>query len=125
MRLFTCLFVSASFLFAVVPAQGQETPSSDSSRNQARGAMPCVEVQIGQDRASQMNCLNEALRRSVEHEHSAPIPEAPITAQSASNKVGTFNNAAAQQMMGNAYGVSAVPQRPHNTFTSPLIRAPR
>jgi hypothetical protein len=125
MRLFTCLFVSASFLFAVVNAQGQEISSGAASRNAARGAMPCVEVQIGQDRVSQMNCLNEAFRRSVEHEHKAPVPEAPITAQSASNKVGTFNNAAAQQMMGNAYGVSAVPQRPHNIFTSPLIGAPR
>jgi hypothetical protein len=125
MRLFTCLFVCTGILLAAANIQAQETSSAGASRNQTAGAMPCVEVQIGQDRASQMNCLNEALRRSVEREHNAPVLEAPITAQSASNKVGTFNNAASQQMMGNAYGVSAVPQRPHSTFSNPLIQAPR
>ena len=39
-----------------------------------------------------------------------------ITAQPASNKVGAANVAATQQVMGNAYGVSAVPQRPHDSF---------
>jgi len=84
---------------------------------------PCVEVQIGQDIASHINCVNESLRRIVQHEHDAPAVEAPITAQSPSNKVGTFNDAAARQMMGNAFGVSSQPQRPKSTFTSPLVRA--
>ena len=82
---------------------------------------PCVEVQIGQDRVSQMNCLNDAMRRAVEREHNIPVPEAPITAQSASNKVGVYNDAAARQMMGNAFGVSAQPQRPKLSFTNPLL----
>ncbi len=84
-------------------------------------AMPCVEVQNGQDSTSHMNCLNEALKRSVEREHSTPPADIPITAQSASNKVGTFNDAAARQMMGNAFGVSAIPQRPKSSFTTPLL----
>jgi hypothetical protein len=83
--------------------------------------MPCVEVQIGQDRVSQMNCLNDAMRRAVEREHNTPIPQAPITAQSASNKVGIYNDAAARQMMGNAFGISAQPQRPKTSFTNPLL----
>lgn len=119
MRLLTYLAVSAGIFLVSAQAQGQEAKNA-ASQNQ----MPCVEVQIGQDRTSQMNCLNEALRRSVERERNAPGPEAPITAQSSSNKVGTFNAAAAQQMMGDAYGVSAVPQRPHSSFTSPLVRTP-
>jgi hypothetical protein len=85
--------------------------------------MPCVEVQIGQDSSSHMNCVNEALRRAVQHEHNTPLPQVPVTAQSSSNKVGTFNDAAARQMMGNAYGVSSQPQRPKNTFTTPLLPA--
>jgi hypothetical protein len=38
--------------------------------------------------------------------------------------VGVFNNDAAHQMMGNQFGVSAHPQRPHPLQTSPLIPAP-
>jgi hypothetical protein len=95
--------------------------SSPSARGEDALAAPCVEVQIGQDIASHINCVNEALRRTVEHEHEAPLPEAPITAQSSSNRVGTFNDAAARQMMGNAFGVSSQPQRPKPTFTSPLL----
>src|SRR5437016_2230195 len=110
----------AYLLVAVLPlswsfaARAEEAADRD-----AQQGMPCVEVQIGQDRVSQMNCLNEAMRRAVEHEHNTPLPEAPITAQSASNKVGTYNDAAARQMMGNAFGVSAQPQRPKAAFTSP------
>jgi hypothetical protein len=85
--------------------------------------MPCVEVQIGQDSTSHMNCVNEALKRAVEREHNTPVLQAPIDAQSASNKVGVYNDAAARQMMGNSFGVSAVPQRPKATFTSPLLPA--
>jgi hypothetical protein len=98
------------------------TPAAQAQDAHESGA-PCVEVQIGQDIASHINCVNEALRRVVQHEHDAPAVEAPITAQSASNKVGTFNDAAAHQMMGNAFGVSSQPQRPKSTFTSPLVRA--
>ena len=109
-------------IIAVSPlALGQEAHRQAN----AGSSMPCVEVQIGQDVASQMSCVNETLRRLVEHEHEAPGVEAPITAASSSNEVGTFNLAASQQMMGNAFGVSAHPQRPSNTFTSPLVNLPR
>ena len=103
-------FLSAGLIVSAPAARGDDAPGA-----------PCVEVQIGQDIASHIHCVNEALRRSVEHAHDAPPPEAPITAQSSSNKVGTFNDAAARQMMGNAFGVSAQPQRPKATFTSPLL----
>jgi hypothetical protein len=112
MRASVYLLVSTALFLATQTAGAQDASSQ---------AMPCVEVQIGQDRAaSQMNCINEALKRAVEHEHNAPQPEAPITAQSASNKVGVYNDAAARQMMGNAFGVSAQPQRPTVSFPAPL-----
>ena len=103
-----------AMIFASAAVQAQDKPS---------GPMPCVEVQIGQDSTSHMNCVNEALKRAVEREHNTPVPQAPIDAQSASNKVGVYNDAAARQMMGNSFGVSAVPQRPKATFTSPLLPA--
>lgn len=114
MRLFAYLL--GSLVVSVAAAQAQDTTGP---------ATPCVEVRIGQDSTSHINCVNETLRRAVEYQRNAPSPEAPITARSASNVVGTFNDAAARQMMGNAFGVSAVPQRPKNTFTSPLLPAPR
>jgi hypothetical protein len=48
------------------------------------------------------------------------MPQVPLDAKSESNKVGTFNDAAAHQKMGNAYGVSSQPQRPKSEFKSPL-----
>lgn len=110
MRILAYVFVSALISAGDVTAKADDAP-----------AMPCVEVQIGQDSASHMDCLNDALRRVVEREHNTPLPEAPLSANSPSNKVGTFNDAAAHQMMGNAFGVSAVPQRPKNTFSNSLL----
>lgn len=108
------LLVSLAVFASASAVQAQDKPS---------GPMPCVEVQIGQDSTSHMNCVNDALKRAVEREHNNPVPQAPINAQSASNKVGVYNDAAARQMMGNSFGVSAVPQRPKATFTSPLLPA--
>ena len=114
-----------AYLFVAIAALSLSPPlRADEKTGQARDMpkdMPCVEVQIGQDRVSQMNCLNDAMRRAVEREHDIPALEAPITAQSASNKVGVYNDAAARQMMGNAFGVSAQPQRPKLSFTNPLL----
>jgi hypothetical protein len=86
---------------------------------------PCVEVQIGQDSAAHLDCLNAAFQRQARREHAAPSPEAPVNARSSPNRVGLFNDTAAHQMMGNAYGVSAQPQRPRAIFTSPLAPLPR
>ena len=115
---FAYLLVVLAALPLSLPLKAEE--KSGQTENMAKD-MPCVEVQIGQDRASQMNCLNQAMQRAVEREHNTPMPEAPITAQSASNKVGVYNDAAARQMMGNAFGISAQPQRPKVSFTSPLL----
>lgn len=112
MRILAYVFVSALISAGDVSAKADDAPAPP---------MPCVEVQIGQESASHMDCLNDALRRVVEREHNTPLPEAPLSATSPSNKVGTFNDAAAHQMMGNAFGVSALPQRPKNTFTNPLL----
>jgi hypothetical protein len=114
MRIFSYLLVSAVISAGAAAAQAQ---------GQNSGPMPCVEVQIGQDSTTHMDCVNEALKRAVEREHNTPLPQAPINAQSASNKVGVYNDAAARQMMGNSFGVSAVPQRPKTTFTTPLLPA--
>jgi hypothetical protein len=68
----------------------------------------CVDVRIGDERY--YDCLNTLLRQSVPQQP-APLPQAPLTATSPPNAVGTFNEQAVRQMMGNNFGVSVVPQR--------------
>jgi hypothetical protein len=87
----------------------------------AESTRPCVDVQIGSDRSAYLNCLNDDLQRRVEHERGTPPVEAPIGAQSPPNQVGTFTEGAARQRMGNAFGVSAIPQRPARNFVDPSI----
>src|SRR5215510_10246076 len=82
----------------------------------------CVDVQIGNDRTPYFNCLNEELQKSVQRERGTPQPAAPLSATSSPNQIGTFNESAARQRMGNAFGVSPIPQRPPKpVFVSPLL----
>jgi hypothetical protein len=100
-------------LSIATPALSQETAKAKPA--------PCVDVEIGQDRAAALNCMNDAIRAQVEHTQGTPSFSAPTDARSPGNQVGTFNNQAAQQQMGNAYGVSSKPQRPKAVFLSPVL----
>ena len=100
-------------------SQSTDKPASDQPADQTQ---PCVDVEIGGDRSAYFKCLNEQSQKKVEHEHGTPQPTAPIDAQSPSNQVGTANDAAAREKMGNAFGKSATPQRPPKpVFNNPLI----
>ena len=116
-KIATLAFLTALF---AAPAWSQEVPK-DQPGDQKDRPLPCVDVQIGQDEAPAFNCMNDALRAQVERAQNNPAIQAPIDARSASNQVGTFNNQAAQEQMGDAYGVSAHPQRPKPVFVIPLI----
>jgi len=85
----------------------------------------CVEADIGNDHAASLGCLNQRFAHSVELAHQAQQGAAPIDAQSPSNVVGTANTAAAQEMMGNAFGKSAIPQRPQLFSIIPLLQTAR
>jgi hypothetical protein len=100
------------------------TPSSNPSGDTAPPdrTTPCVDVEIGGDRSQYFNCLNEQLKRGADQEHKIEQPTAPLDARSPSNKVGTANDAAARQRMGNAFGKSATPQRPNPTYVNPLLQ---
>jgi len=98
-------------------------PASDQATDQTQ---PCVDVEIGGDRSAYFKCLNEQIQKNVEHERGTPQPTAPIDAQSPSNQVGTANDAAAREKMGNAFGKSATPQRPPpSVFPNPLVPGTR
>ena len=114
MRMIPIPIAAAAILFAAGSSLAAEPTT-------ANPAQPCVDVQIGNDRSAYLNCLNDVMARSVEHEHATPQPTAPVDVHSSSTQVGTFNEAAARQRMGNAFGVSPVPQRPTRIFVSPLV----
>ncbi len=87
----------------------------------AEATQTCVDVRIGNDRSSYLDCLNANLKRQVEHEQGKPLPTVPYDVHSPSNQIGGFNLNAAQQQMGNAFGVSPHPQRPSEVFVSPVL----
>ncbi len=103
-------------LIAGGPLWAADAPKpSDSART-------CVDVQIGDDRTAYLNCLNEEFQRRVRQEHEVPQIDAPISGRSSPNQVEGFNETAAREQMGNAFGVSAVPQRPPKpVFVNPLL----
>src|SRR5271155_1285239 len=58
---------------------------------------PCVDVQVGNERVPDLDCINRQFRLRAERAHDAPTPAAPIDASSPSTTVGTANQAAAEQ----------------------------
>lgn len=84
-------------------------------------AGPCVDVQVGNERVLDFDCINRQFRLQADRAHMAPAPAAPIDARSSSTATGTANQAAAQQMMGDAFGKSAEPQRPAPPVFAPSL----
>ena len=83
----------------------------------------CVEVEIGQDRAQTLDCLNQQLEQQVQAVR-PPQNTAPIDAASPSLRYGGFNASALRQQYGRNFGRSTVPFRPSRTFGSPLRSSP-
>jgi hypothetical protein len=79
----------------------------------------CVDVQIGG--VQSYGCINQEMRHIAE---TAPrmtiVPD--VQASSPAPATGTFNRAATQERLGNAFGHSVVPQRPAPPPLSPPFR---
>lgn len=108
---------TAAVISLCAPACLAQTPSAD-------GGGPCVDVQVGEERVADLDCLNRQLKLHVEREHAVPQASAPIDARSSSTAVGTANQAAAGQMMGNAFGKASQPQRPAPPVFIPPLPTP-
>jgi hypothetical protein len=109
------IFMTAVISLCAPACLAQSAPSN--------AAGPCVEVQVGNERVADLDCLNRQLRLGVEREHAVPAISPPIDAHASSTAVGTANQAAAEQTMGNAFGKSAQPQRPPPpVFVPPLAK---
>lgn len=87
-------------LVAATPALAEET---------------CVEVEIGGEKAPNLNCLNQHLQKQVDSVH--PIENiAPQDAASSAVRLGGYNETALKQQYGPNYGKSAIPWRPISTY---------
>jgi hypothetical protein len=99
-------------------------PASAADSVGAPAPQGCVEAQVGKETASSLGCLNEQLKAMADQAqtNAQNQPTAPIDATSGSTAVGTANDAAAREHMGNAFGKSAIPQRPTLYSVSPLLQ---
>ena len=83
----------------------------------------CVDVTIGDQRS--YSCVNEQMKRFTEQHRASALGDAPYTAGVPSQQAGTFNQAATQERLGNAFGNSVVPQRPApQPFPGPINARP-
>jgi hypothetical protein len=101
----------AAFVITMQPGIAADAmPEAIPPGGGAPAALPCVEVQIGSDRAGRLDCLNQQFRRAAEER---PItPTSPYSTSSPPTEIGLFNETAERERLGNAFGHSAEPQRP-------------
>jgi hypothetical protein len=71
----------------------------------------CVQVEIGGQKSSGLDCLNQQLKHETDNvQPIGNIP--PVDASSSAVKVGGFSQAAMSQQFGQNWGKSVVPFRP-------------
>jgi hypothetical protein len=99
------------------PALAQTQPDSSGTvvapaAGAAQSASPaCVQVQVAGEASSAFNCLNQQLQQDVEG--TGPTQsKLPLSANSPSNQVGTFNEQSLREQYGQNFGKSATPYRP-------------
>jgi hypothetical protein len=112
-----------ALLLVASPAFAADLPSSGVALGPTAPATHdehCVEVEIGGEKSSRLDCLNEELKNATQRvKPNAPKP--PLDASSPSVAVGGFNETAVGQQFGPNFGKSATPFRPPKpTFSNPL-----
>jgi hypothetical protein len=102
-------------LAALAPAAaGSQTPARDPS---------CVDVQAGSARS--FDCINRQLRAKAANEHPSGEDDGVVSATSAPNRAGTFNQSATREYLGSSFGHSAVPQAHAQTVAPSFGAVPR
>ncbi len=102
------------------PVHAQSAPAAGAP---AGAATNCTDVQVGS--AQSYDCINAKLG-AVAHstERFSSEADAPVTSSSPSNVVGTFNEGATRNRLGQNFGKSAIPYRPAPA-NPPAFPAPR
>ena len=115
---------------AIVLAAFQMAGSAAVAQTQPHVAPPgapppdtCTDVQVGS--AQSYDCINAQLGALARgNERFSSDLNAPVTASSPSNVVGTFNESATRSRLGPNFGKSATPYRP-GVSLPPTIATPR
>ena len=113
------VFAVLTAMFAGARAQTVTLPPVHVEANPS-----CVDVQVEGARSLSFDCLNQELKDAAQdHADTAPAVSAKdVTGTGAPTTVGTFSYTATSIRMGNAFGHSAIPQRPPApSFTSALV----
>jgi hypothetical protein len=120
-RVRLCLALCFVSLAATPGARAQTPPGTGSGNSvtlpgstgqpTAGNGNTCVQTQIGNEKPSPYNCLNQQLQQQTQGGQGAPgIP--PVTSSSPSNQVGTFNRQGLSEQYGKNFGKSVIPYRP-------------
>lgn len=114
MKSFFAGLISLSFL--AIPCMAQQQSDAKGSVTlggnvSAAAGGTCVEVEIGGERTPTLDCLNRALKQSVDRVQ--PIGNLPpLGATSPAVQTGGFNEAALSEQYGQNLGKSVIPFRP-------------
>ena len=104
------LFVAVSAAWAddrVSSNGGLATPGDQPGA----ASQTCVEVEIGGEKSSKLDCINQQLKQQVDR--AQPVGNVPpLDAASPAVKLHGFNETALQQQYGKNLGKSVVPFRP-------------
>ena len=99
-------------VFGVHPASGQSSINFPiGGGNASPSSQTCVQAQIGNEKPSAYDCLDQQLRQQAQGANPAK-PVVPFSANSSSNAVGTFNEQGVVQQYGQNFGKSVIPYRP-------------
>jgi hypothetical protein len=115
----SCAALFAATFLSAAGAQAQ--PARDPAAG-ADGPATCTDVQVGS--AQSYNCINAQLGALAHATQRPSSTDAPLTASSPSNEVGTFNESATRERLGPNFGKSATPYRP-TYVPPPTIGSPR
>ncbi|HEY4079017.1 MAG TPA: hypothetical protein VGM26_18955 [Rhizomicrobium sp.] len=122
-RFYACAIVMA--IPAAAFAQSKHAPSVQLPPLQVEAAPEsCVDVQVEGARSLSYDCLNKNLKDAAGSAETGPHPFDALEAagNGAPTAVGTFSYTGTSIRMGNAFGKSAIPQRPQPpSFTNALI----
>jgi hypothetical protein len=103
-----CAFAALLPALLAAPAKGQTTGTGSAAATATEG--PCVDVRIGAERS--YDCVNAQLSRTIPPRRFSAGDELPVPATVPGPAAGTFNQGAAAEQLGNAFGHSTRPQRP-------------
>ena len=93
------------------PGNGNVALPGSAGQPASGSSQTCVQAQIGNEKPSPYDCLNQQMQQQVRGTNAGP-PSLPLSATSPSNQVGTFNEQGVKEQYGPNFGKSVIPYRP-------------